>query len=117
MIYQLAFFHVTLVWQGMTTYDFIVTEQKRARERDEQRKQQKKMKLQQKQSKADAKTSANKLSSTIDMRNQAEESKVRNSRGNSKGEAKSGDHLDLELTNVGVMPDAAASKNDIDSES
>ena len=37
MVYQLALFHITLLSRGLTTYDFIVLEQKKAREREEQR--------------------------------------------------------------------------------
>ena len=39
MVYQLALFHLTLLRRGQTTYEFIVSEQKRARDRAEQRKQ------------------------------------------------------------------------------
>lgn len=38
MLFQLSLFHFTLVRRGLTTYDFIVLEQKRAREREEQKK-------------------------------------------------------------------------------
>ena len=39
MVYQLALFHLTLLRRGQTTYEFIVSEQKRARDRAEARKQ------------------------------------------------------------------------------
>jgi hypothetical protein len=37
MIVQLGTFHIMLIWRGITTYDYIVSEQKRLREKENQR--------------------------------------------------------------------------------
>jgi hypothetical protein len=37
MIVQLGTFHIMLIWRGMTTYDYIVSEQKRLREKENKR--------------------------------------------------------------------------------
>jgi hypothetical protein len=52
MIMQLGGFHMMLTWRGLTTYDFIVSEQKRAREAESER-MKKRMEKQQEQSKSD----------------------------------------------------------------
>ncbi len=49
LVVQLCGFHIVLLWKGQTTYDFIVTEQKKQRERENARAQ-KKLELQAKSS-------------------------------------------------------------------
>jgi hypothetical protein len=44
MVYQLAIFHAGLVWQGITTYDFIVQEQRKQREKDAEKQKQRREK-------------------------------------------------------------------------
>jgi hypothetical protein len=52
MLIQLGGFHIMLLWRGLTTYDFIVQEQKRLRDQDAER-MRKQMEKQQQQSKSD----------------------------------------------------------------
>jgi hypothetical protein len=49
LVVQLCGFHIVLLWKGITTYDFIVNEQKRQRERENARAQ-KKLEMQNKKS-------------------------------------------------------------------
>lgn len=50
LVIQLCGFHIVLLWKGLTTYDFIVNEQKRQREKESARAQ-KKLEMQNKSSK------------------------------------------------------------------
>lgn len=55
LVIQLCGFHIVLLWKGLTTYDFIVNEQKRQRERESARAQ-KKLEMQNKSSNKAANT-------------------------------------------------------------
>jgi len=54
LVYQLATFHLMLLYRGITTYDFIVLEQKRLREKENQRLQRQVDRQQRQQQKARA---------------------------------------------------------------
>jgi hypothetical protein len=65
MIYQLGTFHIVLLYRGITTYEFIVLEQKRLREKENQRlRKQVEMQQQQSRAKAAASSSSSSQSST-----------------------------------------------------
>jgi hypothetical protein len=57
MIYQLGTFHIVLLYRGITTYEFIVLEQKRLREKENQRLR-KQVEMQQQQGRAKAAAAA-----------------------------------------------------------
>jgi hypothetical protein len=115
MVYQLAGFHITLLRKGMTTYDFIVSEQKRAREREEQKRKKRDAKWQQQQQKKKGK-----LQNTSDVQHadggssgwSKNEGRLSGSR---ESKSDNGNDGDIAMTSVG--PAALLSHEDSDEES